>query len=163
MKKLLILLFLFIQVTGLFSQGSRLPNVEVKALDGKLINARDIQKEGKLMVVSFWATWCKPCIKELNAIRDIYPDWLDQAEFQFVAVSVDDSRSQHSVAPFVKGRGWEYEVYLDINSDLKRALNVVNIPHTLIYNKEGRLVWQHTGYTVGDEDELFKKILDFSE
>ena len=88
---------------------------------------------------------------------------MDEADFQFVAISIDDSRSQHNVAPFVKGRGWEYEVYLDTNSELKRALNIVNVPFTLLYDKKGKLVWQHSGYNVGDEDVLFDKILQYSK
>ena len=154
---------LFFITFGVQAQKAKLPNVEVKGLDGKMIEMSNIQKEGKPMVISFWATWCKPCVKELNTIRDIYPDWVDEADFQFVAISIDDSRSQHNVAPFVKGRSWEYEVYLDTNSELKRALNVVNVPHTFLYDKKGKLVWQHSGYTVGDEDVLFEKILQYSK
>jgi len=163
MKLITAFITLFFLVSGIQAQNSKLPNIKVKALNGKMVEARDIQEEGKPMVINFWATWCKPCVKELNAIRDIYPDWEDEANFQFVAVSIDDSRSQHNVAPFVKGRNWEYEVYLDSNSELKRALNVVNVPHTLLFDKEGKLVWQHSGYSVGDEDLLFEKILQYSK
>lgn len=163
MKLMTSVLALFFLTMGLQAQKTKLPSVEVKALDGRMVNVKEIQQEGKPMVINFWATWCKPCVKELNAIRDVYPDWVEEADFQFVAISVDDSRSQHNVAPFVKGRNWEYEVYLDINSDLKRALGAVNVPHTLLYDKEGKLVWQHSGYTTGDEDVLFEKILQYSK
>lgn len=162
MKLLIYVITLFFLTSGLQAQKSRLPNIEVKGLDGQRIMMRDIQKEGKPMVVSFWATWCKPCLRELNAIRDIYPDWLEMADFQFVAISVDDTRSQYKVAPFVKGRAWAYEVYIDENSELKRALNVAYIPHTLLYDKDGKLVWRHSGYSTGDEDILFAKILEYA-
>ena len=162
MKQLTTFLLLFTIASCVFAQKTNLPKIKVKSLDGKMIEIGDVQKEGMPMVINFWATWCKPCVKELNAINDIYPDWEEEANFQFVAVSIDDSRSQHNVAPFVKGRNWEYEVYLDTNSELKRALNVVNVPHTFLYDKEGKLVWQHSGYTVGDEDVLFEKILQYS-
>ena len=163
MKLFNLLMVMFLMTISIQAQKSKLPNVDVKNLDGKMIEARDIQKDGMPMVISFWATWCKPCVKELNAIRDVKPDWDDELEFQFVAISIDDSRSQHNVAPFVKSRAWEYEVYLDPNSELKRALNVVNVPHTLLYNKEGKLVWQHAGYSEGDEDLLFEKIRQYSQ
>jgi peroxiredoxin len=162
MRKLTAVSVLIVLTASLLAQ-NKLPNIQVKGIDGKLVELRDIQKEGKPMVLNFWATWCKPCVKELNAIRDIYPDWLDEADFQFVAISVDDSRSQHNVGPFVKGRGWEYEVFIDVNSELKRALNVVNIPHTFLLDKDGKIVWQHSGYSTGDEDILFEKILEFSK
>lgn len=163
MKLFVAFITLFFLTIGVQAQKSKLPNIEVKSLDGKKIEAKNIQKEGKPMVISFWATWCKPCVKELNAIRDVYPDWLEEVDFQFVAISIDDSRSQHNVAPFVKSRGWEYEIYLDANSDLKRALNFDNVPHTMLYDKEGKLVWQHSGYAVGDEDVLFEQILKYSK
>ena len=163
MKQIAAFVILFSIVVNCHAQKTSLPNIKVKSLDGKMIGIKEIQKEGKPMVISFWATWCKPCVKELNSINDIFLDWQDEADFQFVAVSIDDSRSQHNVAPFVKGRGWDYEVYLDTNSELKRALNVVNVPHTILFDKEGKMVWQHSGYSDGDEDDLFEQILKYTK
>jgi len=137
---------------------SDLPNINVKTLEGKWISAKTLAK-GKPLVVSFWATWCKPCIKELNAVRDVLPDWEDEVSFHHVAISIDDSRSENRVAPFAKARAWEYEILLDPNSELKRALNVANVPHTFLFDASGKMVWQHSGYAEGDEEELFEKLL----
>lgn len=138
-----------------------MPNLEVKTINGKMISARSIL-ENKVTVISFWATWCKPCVKELNAINEALPDWEEEVDFKMIAISIDDSRSEHRVAPFVKGRAWEFDVYLDPNSELKRALNALNVPHTFLFDAKGKLVWQHSGYREGDEEELLEKIKHYS-
>lgn len=139
-----------------------MPKVDVKSLDGKVVPARSLVK-GKPTIVSFWATWCKPCIKELNAIQDVLPDWKEEADFNIIAVSIDNSRSVHRVAPFVKARAWDFSVYLDTNSDLKRGLNVPTVPHTFLFDANGKLVWQHSGYAEGDEEELFDKLMELQK
>jgi len=133
----------------------RLPNIQVQNLDGQPVNIRSLHEPGKLMLISFWATWCKPCIKELNAVNDLLEDWQEEIDVKVVAISIDDARSFSRVRPFISGRGWEMPVYLDLNSDLKRALGVNNIPHVFILDAEGNIVWQHTSYTMGDEEEYF--------
>ena len=147
MKKYFLVLLLLAHIPILRAQNtaSEMPSVEVKGLDGKVVSASSLIK-GKPTVVSFWATWCKPCVKELGAMQEALPDWEEEIDFQIIAISIDDSRSEHRVAPFVKGRGWEFDVYLDPNSDLKRALNAPNVPHTFLFDANGKLVWQHAGY-----------------
>ena len=82
----------------------------------------------------------------------------DETGVKLVAVSIDDSRSMSKVAPYVNALpDWEYEIYLDPNSDLKRAMGVP-YPHTFLLNKENKIVWQHKGYIEGDEIELYKEI-----
>jgi thiol-disulfide isomerase/thioredoxin len=139
-----------------------MPRVDVKSLDGKMISAPSLL-EGKPTVINFWATWCKPCVKELNAIQESLPDWEDEIDFTLIAISVDDSRSEHRVAPFVKGRAWEFDVYLDANSDLKRAMNASTVPHTFLFDSKGKLVWQHSGYNEGDEEELYEQLIALKE
>jgi thiol-disulfide isomerase/thioredoxin len=142
--------------------GESLPAVELKNLKGEKVDFSSLSNDGKPMVINFWATWCKPCISELDNINDVYEDWQDETGIKIVAVSIDDSRNVRRVAPFVKGRGWDYEVYTDENSDLRRALNINNPPHTLLINGEGKIVWEHNGYMPGDEDELYRKILEYT-
>ncbi|MDZ7848815.1 MAG: TlpA disulfide reductase family protein [Owenweeksia sp.] len=130
----------------------------MKDLSGNQLAASTITNDGKPLVISFWATWCKPCIRELNAINDMYIDWQDETGVKVVAVSIDDTRQSSKVRPFTISQGWEYEVYLDENSELRRALNVNNIPHTFLLNGKGEIVWQHNGYFPGDEDHLYELV-----
>ena len=156
-------LFLYLFATILFStlsiaQNRTLPSVNIKTLDGSNINITELDNNGSPIVISFWATWCKPCKKELNAIAEVYEDWQEETGVKLIAISIDDTRSMSRVAPYVNSSEWEYEVYLDSNSDLKRALGVSTVPHTFLINGEGKIIWQHKGYIDGDEDELYEQI-----
>ena len=135
-----------------------LPAIQIKDLNGNQIDASTLSNDGKPVVISFWATWCKPCVRELSTINDDYIDWQEETGVKLIAISIDDSRLSSKVRPFVSSQGWEYEVYLDENSELRRALNVNNIPHTFLLNGEGEIVWQHNGYMPGDEDHLYELI-----
>lgn len=135
-----------------------LPAVNVKTLDGRTFNTGELSNDGKPMIVSFWALWCKPCINELTTIADVYDDWVEETGVKLVAVSIDDSRSTSKVGPTVNGKGWEYEVLLDANGDFKRAMNVNMIPHTFLVNGNGEIVWQHTSFSEGSELELIEMV-----
>lgn len=151
------LIALFIGSSMLQAQ-DEVPAIQIKDMQGNLVNASTFENEGKPIVLSFWATWCKPCVRELNAINDMYYDWQDETGVKVIAISIDDTRQSAKVRPFVTGQGWEYEVYLDENSELRRALNVNNIPHTFLLDGEGKIVWQHNGYLPGDEDHLYELV-----
>lgn len=158
MKKILISLVFLGLVYLSFGQDKKVPAVEIKDIDGKPFATSAIENGDKPVVINFWATWCKPCVKELMNINDVYEDWVEETGVKIYAVSIDDSRSMSRVAPFVNGKAWEYEVLLDPNGDFKRALGVSNPPHTFLIDKDGNIVWQHTGYADGDENELYEQI-----
>lgn len=135
-----------------------LPSVDIKTTDGRNFNTSSIENDGNPIIVSFWATWCKPCVKELNTIADEYEDWQDETNVKLVAISIDDARNAQKVAPFVNGKGWEYDVYIDSNGDLKRAMNVNSVPHTFLLNGDKEVVYSHNSYSPGDEEELYEKV-----
>lgn len=136
----------------------KLPAVDVKTIDGKTFNTASINNNGKPVIISFWATWCKPCVKELNAIAEEYEQWQKETGVKVIAISIDDARNTAKVGPFVSGEGWDYDVYLDPNGDLKRAMNVNNVPHTFLLNGNKEIVWQHNSYADGDEKELLEQL-----
>lgn len=141
----------------------KLPSVTLKTMDGKNINSNTFSNDGKPFVVNIWATWCSPCKRELNTIHEVYEDWQDETGVKIIAISMDDARNMSKVAPYVNGKGWEYEVYIDPNQDFVRAMNVINPPQTYLFDGGGNLVWQHNGYVDGDEDELFEQIKKYSK
>ncbi len=142
-----------------YSQNSQsdIPSVDIKTLGGETFNTTNISNDGPIFL-SFWATWCKPCVQELMAINENYSDWQEETGLKVYAVSIDDTKSSNRVAPFVNGKAWDFEVLLDTNSDFKRAMNVINVPHSFIIDKSGKIIWQHTSYSPGDEDEIYEII-----
>lgn len=167
MKKTVLLAIALIACFALSAQNAepakdqhlaKLPAVDIQTIDGKIFNTKDIQNDGKPVIVSLWATWCKPCIAELLAIADEYEDWVEETGVKLYAIAIDDAKTSARVAPFVNGKGWEYEVLLDVNSDFKRAMNVNDVPYMCILNGKGEIVWQHTSYAPGSENEVYEII-----
>lgn len=162
MKKLLLVAILILSSLLLFGQDTirerYLPSTMVKTLDGKTVDICDLvfANDSMPVIVSFWATWCKPCVSELTTISEMYDDWRSESGVKLIAVSIDDARTSGGVKPFVNGKAWDYEVVLDINGDLKRAMNVNMVPHTFILDGKGRIVWEHTSFAPGTEDEMLK-------
>lgn len=138
------------------SEGRSIPAADVKTTDGKTVNTAKFSNDGKPMIIDFWATWCKPCKKELDAISEVYADWQKETGVKLIAISIDDSRSSGKVSTDAKTHGWDYEVYLDENQDFKRALNVGDIPQVYIVNGKGEIVWQHNGYVDGGEEHILE-------
>ena len=169
-KLLLIFVAVMISTLSIYAQSSTfksiLPSITVNTLEGKPIKASEFSNDGKPFVICFWATWCKPCLMELNTMAELYEEWQTETGIKIYAVSIDDARTCPKVKPLVSGSDWDYEVMLDQNSELKRALGVNNPPHTFIVNEKGEIVWLHVGYAPGDEEnliEVYKKILNGEE
>lgn len=166
MKKTLLLVLVLLISLAIYSQEKTvqtLPSVDLKTMDGKTINTKDIVNDGKPIIISLWATWCKPCVAELMAISDVYGDWVEETGVKMYAIAIDDSKTSARVAPFVNGKGWEFVVLQDQNWDLKRALNIVDIPFLCILNGKGEIVWQHTSYAPGSENEVFEILKKISK
>ena len=158
MRKIGLILSFVFACTLCFAQSGvrKLPVVNVKTLSGKTVSTGKLSNDGNPIIISFWATWCKPCVRELNAIAEVYDDWTDETGVKLVAISIDDARNTAKVGPFVNGKGWDYEVVLDANRDFSRAMSVNAVPHTFLLNGKGEIVWQHTTYADGDEEELYE-------
>ena len=113
---------------------------------------------GKVTIVSFWATWCEPCKKEQEAMNNLYSK-LTEKSVEYIAVSIDNTKTMAKVAPYVKSKGYTFPVLIDSNSDIFKALNGDNVPYTVIFNKRGSIVEKHEGYLKGDEKKIFDKVM----
>lgn len=159
MKKIVFLLSLLLTFNA-FGQ-DELPNVDLTTMDGGTINIQKAADSDNVVVISLWATWCVPCLKELDAISEVWDEWQEETNVELLAVSVDDSRTVKRVKPLINGKGWDYTILLDSNNDLKRALGASTVPLTLLI-KDDKIVYRHSGYSPGAEIELFEKIKEYS-
>lgn len=153
-----LLLYSALLAVGFLAEAQPLPQIEVQTLGGAKVPIASLHQTGKPTIVSFWATWCKPCINELNSLAERYDELQEELGVTLVAVSIDDSRTSPKVGPFVAGQGWDYTVVLDPNSDLRRAMGVNNVPHTFLLNGAGEIVWQVNKYVPGEEEVLIAEI-----
>lgn len=144
------------------ASNSPFPSINIKTLDGKTINTSEFTSNGKITVVSFWATWCTPCKRELDVINEVYAEWAEKYNIQLLAITIDDARGLTKVPAMVQSKGWEFTVLADSKQELQQALNFQTIPQTFLLNEKGEIVYAHNGYNPGDEIELEHKIAELA-
>lgn len=157
MKKRLQLTILTL-MTAFHVATAQLPSVTIQDLSGNAVKVDTLSNAGKPMIIDFFATWCKPCNRELSAIHEVYEEWQEETGVKLIAVSIDQAQNIHKVKPLVDQLGWSYNILLDSNSELKRALGVQLIPYTLVLDGAGQIVFRHQGYTDGAEKELIEEV-----
>jgi len=155
MKKFLSLSLLVLSAQTVFAQ---LPKISLNDINGKVVETDTLSNGGRPFIIDFFATWCKPCNRELDAIHEVYADWQEETGVKIYAVSIDQAQNINKVKPLVDNHGWEYDVLLDPNGDLKRAFGIQMIPYVLIVDGKGNIVYKHQGYTDGAEEELMEKV-----
>jgi cytochrome c biogenesis protein CcmG/thiol:disulfide interchange protein DsbE len=164
MKTTVLLLIILLTTSIASAQApTKLPDVFVTSLQGEQVDVASFSNSGKPMVIALWATWCAPCKQELAAIAEVYDRWQTRTGVKLIAISVDDVRTTSRVAPYVSSQGWEFETYLDPAGELLSTLQVGSIPHTMLLDGNGTVVWQHSSYVPGDEKELFRRITKLVE
>lgn len=154
-------LILFLTLSFAFSLNNvlaQLPAVTLKTMNGTEVRTDTLSNGGKPFIIDFFATWCKPCIRELDAINEVYEEWQEETGVKIFAVSIDQAQNINKVKPLVSNHGWEYDVLLDPNSEFLRAVGGQMIPYTLVVDAKGKIVYKHSGYTDGAETEIIKKV-----
>ena len=137
---------------------AQLPAIKLKSIDGREVSTDTLNNNGKPFIISFFATYCKPCNRELNVIHDVYEDWKEETGVKLYAISIDEAQNVQKVKPLVDGYGWEYEVLLDPNSDFRRAMGVPLIPHVFVIDGNGKVALNRSGYTEGGEEHLIEVV-----
>lgn len=159
MKRFIQLLFLAsLLFAPVLSSQAQLPAVTLKNMSGVEVCTDTLSNGGKPFIIDFFATWCKPCNRELDAISEVYEEWQEETGVKIIAVSIDQAQNINKVKPLVSNHNWEYEIMLDPNSEFLRVLGGKMIPYTLIVDGKGKIVYKHSGYTDGAETELIEKV-----
>ncbi len=160
MKKILLAITLLITLS--MHAQDELPTTEVRTLQNELVNFDQAFEPGKVTLVSFWATWCVPCKKEIANVKELLPKWEEEMGIDFFTVSIDDSRSSAKVASYAAAQRWDFPTYLDPNNDLKRSLNFQTVPFSMIVDGNGKIVYMHNGYEEGAENEIYEKLQEIT-
>ena len=162
MKKILFTFLFLLTSFVVFAQQapakSQLPAVMLRNLEGKTVKTDTLSNAGRPIIISFFATWCKPCNRELTAISEVYADWQRETGVRLIAVSIDEGQNAEKVRPFVDSKGWEFDILLDPNSNFRRAMGVNLIPHVIVLDGQGKVVLSRSGYTEGGEEHLIEKV-----
>jgi Thiol-disulfide isomerase and thioredoxins len=137
---------------------SKLPiHLKVTTPDGATAQLGDIIKGDLPVVITFWATWCKPCLNELESLKDIQDEW--QGKVRIIAIAMDDSKTSAKVKALVSGKRLPFEIYQDINQEFFQAMNFSSIPFAVVVNSEGTITYQHSGFSPGSETALIDAAL----
>ncbi len=158
----LALLLIFSLLSLNLSSQSRLSTVILKTTDGEEVRLSDYATLNKPLVISFWATYCGPCLEEFESVTELYEEWKKEVDFEFIAVSIDDARSASKVKSMASGKKWPFIVLIDENQEVKRAMNVTDIPFCFVFNSKGVYTYKHAGYLPGDELTLIKELKKIS-
>jgi peroxiredoxin len=156
-------IILFVHSCNLVFGQEQIPHTTVKSLEGQSIQFTEVINPDQITIVSFWATWCAPCKKELDAISDLYEDWQEKYDVNLIAVSIDDARAAAKVKPMVAEKRWPFQILLDTNQELMRALHFQTVPYTIIIDQKGKIVYNHAGYLPGDELDLEEKVASLNQ
>lgn len=160
MKNLLFAIMLF---ACALTASAQMPVVTLNDIDGNKVRTDTLAAPGRPIIVSFFATWCKPCMRELSAIAEVYDDWQADTGVELIAISIDEAQTSQRVKPLVDANGWPYRVLLDPNGELKRALGIQLIPFVMILDENGQIVYKHNGYNDGAENELLEKLIELKK
>ncbi len=161
MKKLLVAVAGVLFAASLHAQ--ELPETQIKDVSsGKKIQFNQVFEKNKVTLVSFWATWCVPCKKEIKNIILKLPEWKKEADFNYMTISIDEAKAEGLVRTYALSQGWSFPYYIDPNSDLKRSMNFQSVPYTVIIDKNGKVAFTHIGYEEGGEVEVWAKVKELA-
>ena len=147
------------QLLGILSvNAQQIPSVQLKDLNGKMVNTSTLENDGKPFIICFFASWCAPCLRELEAIKEVYEDWQEETGVKLYAISIDDAQNSLKVGPDARAKGWQYEILLDSNDDFRRTLGGNLIPAVFIVDGDGKIAYSRTGYTAGAEEHLIEEV-----
>jgi cytochrome c biogenesis protein CcmG/thiol:disulfide interchange protein DsbE len=158
MKTLLAFMLLSLVSFNSSENSSSLPSVIIQDLNGNEVNTSTFDNDGKPIIVILWSTWNSPGKRQMNTIHEVYEDWQEETGVKIIGISSDDARNRHKVKPYVDGKGWTYDIYIDSKQNFTKAVNATDPPHTLLYNGSGELVWEHKGFLDGDENTILEQL-----
>ena len=158
-KSILIIAVAFIASQFMLNaQNATVPSIDLYTLDGNKINSSEILNGQQPTILIFWKTNDKDCCNQISSMIEAHKEILEDDNVRLVCVCIDCIGKTSHIKPFVYGRNWEVEVYIDKNGDFKRAMNIADTPLTIVYNTDRKVVCNYLGYCAGTEEMLCEKL-----
>ena len=120
------------------------PDFNLRSPDGRRVNLKSLLEDGPVLL-DFWATYCKPCIKampKLQALQEKY----ESKGLTVLGVNEDGPRGQTKVAPFLRSRKISFSIALDTDGDVMRRMQVGALPTTILIGQDGKILYRQSGY-----------------
>jgi cytochrome c biogenesis protein CcmG/thiol:disulfide interchange protein DsbE len=140
------LVFIILSSISGYSQ-DKIPTGTIQDLEGHPVALKDVFPKDKITILSFWATWCAPCKKELDAYTELYQQWTEKYPLEIVAISIDNRRAFPQIAPMVKSKNWPFPIYWDHQGKMQESFGFFAIPQTYLINQSGKIIAEHAGFT----------------
>ena len=161
MRIIFIMCFFFAAYILIYPQEhlKKIQNVKVEDLDGNKVELKKYLGKAPVLI-SFWATWCKPCQEELDEYQKLFNEYKTKG-FQMLGISIDNKKTAGKVKPYIQSRNYNFTVLIDSNSEAANEFNIQDVPNTFLLDKKGKIVFSRHGYKKGDELEFKKEIEKF--
>ncbi|WP_430817375.1 TlpA disulfide reductase family protein [Carboxylicivirga sp. RSCT41] len=153
-KPALIIFILCLTINTVKAQ--TIPDFMLENLDGEWVSYDELKGE-EVTIIDFWASWCKPCMKAMPQIDEIFKEYGSKG-LAVIGVNTDGPRSISKVLPLSKTLKISYPIISDIDNELLNELNISVLPTLLMINKDGDIIYRHEGWTAGDEKKLVQQI-----
>ena len=157
MKTLIITAMCFL-LMGAVAQKTSMPVAQLKTLDGASINTSDIFTTGRITLLVFWKSEDGKCCENLDLLQEAWAAQLKHKNVRLVAVCVDAKGSYSHVKPLVKGRGWEFDAYIDLNGDFRRSMGVNLLPCTMLLDEQLSVICRYDGFCNGAGEMICEKV-----
>jgi len=130
------------------------PNFTLQSRDGKPVSLGDLK--GQVVMVNFWATWCKPCRQEMPHLEALYKRY-NSLGFTLLGVNVEDN--PEGAKKWLQENGpVTFPVLLDPKNQVSKLYEVVSMPSTVIVGRDGTMRYIHHGYEPGVEGEYQNQV-----
>ena len=145
--------------SNLFAAGKKAFDFTLNDLENRRVTLQSLLNKGPIYI-AFWATWCKPCIKELEIVTRIYKEYKDRG-FLLVGINEDAGRSHSKVKSFIKSKGWDFPILMDNNEKVKRDYKAFGLPYSVIIDAKGNIIHTAYGFRPGDEAKIREIIEEY--
>lgn len=160
MKTLMIMMgiCLLFSTTVITAQQSIIPSVKLLTTDLESINSKTLLEGQEMVVLIFWKASDKKCCCHIASMLEAKSQMLQGQDIKIIGICSGEGGSVSNIKPFVAGKDWDMEVYIDTNDDFKRAMGVPGFPYTVVFDASKNVICQYNGYCIGSEELICEKL-----